>query len=73
MTKRKSWMDHARSLDADWPPRQPMTIADLVAEARTVEQPGKHAAELVGLAPEVIMNGGLPTLVAMQQEPGRYR
>ena len=30
-------MDHARSLDADWPPRQPMTIADLVAEARTVE------------------------------------
>ena len=27
-----------------------------------------YAAELVGLAPEVIMNGGLPTLVAMQQE-----
>ena len=26
------------------------------------------AAEIVGLAPEVIMNGGLPTLVAMQQE-----
>ena len=37
MRKCKSWMDHARSLDADWPPRQPMTIADLVAEARTVE------------------------------------
>jgi putative ABC transport system substrate-binding protein len=27
-----------------------------------------YAAELVGLAPEVIMNGGLPTLIAMQQE-----
>jgi len=26
------------------------------------------AAEIVALAPEVIMNGGLPTLVAMQQE-----
>ncbi len=26
------------------------------------------AAEIVGLAPEVIMNGGLPTLAAMQQE-----
>jgi putative ABC transport system substrate-binding protein len=26
------------------------------------------AAEIVGLAPEVIMNGGLPTLVAVQQE-----
>jgi putative ABC transport system substrate-binding protein len=28
----------------------------------------RYAADLVGLAPEVIMNGGLPTLVAMQQE-----
>jgi ABC-type uncharacterized transport system substrate-binding protein len=28
----------------------------------------RYAAELVGLAPEVIMNGGLPTLVAMQHE-----
>jgi putative ABC transport system substrate-binding protein len=28
----------------------------------------RYAAELVGLAPEVIMNGGLPTLAAMQQE-----
>jgi putative ABC transport system substrate-binding protein len=28
----------------------------------------RYAAELVGLAPEVIMNGGLPTLVAIQQE-----
>src|SRR5689334_4464542 len=28
----------------------------------------RYAAQLVGLAPEVIMNGGLPTLVAMQQE-----
>ena len=30
-------MDHARSLDADWPPRQPMTIAELVAEVRAAE------------------------------------
>ncbi|MGB6915561.1 MAG: ABC transporter substrate binding protein, partial [Pseudolabrys sp.] len=28
----------------------------------------RYAAELVGLAPEVIMNGGLPTLVAIQHE-----
>jgi putative ABC transport system substrate-binding protein len=28
----------------------------------------RYAAEMVGLAPEVIMNGGLPTLMAMQQE-----
>jgi putative tryptophan/tyrosine transport system substrate-binding protein len=28
----------------------------------------QYAAELVSLNPEVIMNGGLPTLVAMQQE-----
>jgi putative ABC transport system substrate-binding protein len=28
----------------------------------------RYAAELISLAPEVIMNGGLPTLVAMQQE-----
>src|SRR5262249_17031146 len=37
----------------------------------TAADPGRmrrFAAELVGLAPEVIMNGGLPTLVAMQQE-----
>src|SRR5262249_61018496 len=27
-----------------------------------------YAAELIALAPEVIMNGGLPTLVIMQQE-----
>ena len=37
MTKPKRWVDHARSLDADWPPCQPMTIAELVAEARAVE------------------------------------
>ncbi len=28
----------------------------------------RYAAELVGLGPEVVMNSGLPTLVAMQQE-----
>jgi len=26
-----------RSLDADWPPRQSITLMDLVAEARAVE------------------------------------
>src|SRR5215467_77252 len=37
----------------------------------TAGDPGRmrrYAAELVGLAPEVIMNGGLPTLVAMQKQ-----
>ena len=37
MRKCKSWMDPAHSLDADWPPHQSMTIADLVADARAVE------------------------------------
>jgi hypothetical protein len=36
-TKPKTWVDHARSLDADWPPRQTITITDLVAEARAVD------------------------------------
>jgi hypothetical protein len=36
MTKPKT-LDLALSLDADWPPRQPITIADLVAEARAAE------------------------------------
>jgi hypothetical protein len=35
MTKPKMAVDLARSLDEDWPPRQPITIADLVAEARS--------------------------------------
>jgi hypothetical protein len=37
MTKPKTWADLARSLDADWPPRQPMTIAELIAEARAAD------------------------------------
>ena len=37
MTKAKTWADFARSLDADWPSRQPMTIAELIAEARAVD------------------------------------
>jgi putative ABC transport system substrate-binding protein len=28
----------------------------------------RYAAELVGMAPEVVLNGGLPTLAAMQQQ-----
>ena len=36
MTKPKTW-DLEPSLDADWPPQQPMTIEDLVAEARAAE------------------------------------
>jgi hypothetical protein len=34
---RKTWADLALSLDADWPPRQTMTMTDLVAEARAVD------------------------------------
>ena len=37
MSKPKTWMDHARSLEADWPPRQTITLTDLVAEARAAE------------------------------------
>jgi hypothetical protein len=37
MTKPKTWADLERSLDADWPPRQPITLTDLVAEARAVD------------------------------------
>jgi hypothetical protein len=36
MTKSKTWTELARSLDEDWPPHQPMTLMDLVAEARAV-------------------------------------
>jgi hypothetical protein len=37
MTKPKTWTDLARSLDADWPPHQPITLMDLVAGARAVD------------------------------------
>jgi hypothetical protein len=37
MTKPKRRVDRALSLDEDWPPRQPITLADLVAEARTAD------------------------------------
>jgi hypothetical protein len=37
MTKPKTWADLARSLDADWPPGQPMTIAELIAGARAAD------------------------------------
>jgi hypothetical protein len=37
MTKPKTRTDLSRSLDADWPPNQTMTITDLVAEARAAE------------------------------------
>ena len=37
MTKPKTRADLSRSFDADWPPSQTMTIADLVAEARAAE------------------------------------
>ena len=37
MTKPKTWVDHTRSLDADWPPRPPITLTDLVDEARAVD------------------------------------
>ena len=37
MTKRKTRADLESSLDEDWPPHQPITIADLVAEARAAD------------------------------------
>ena len=37
MTKPKTCLDLTRSLGADWPPSQTMTITDLVAEARAAE------------------------------------
>ena len=37
MTKRKTWLDLALSPDADWPPHQPVTLIDLVAEARAID------------------------------------
>jgi len=37
MTKPKTCLDLASSLDADWPPRETLTITDLVAEARAAD------------------------------------
>jgi hypothetical protein len=37
MTKPKAWLDLTLSLDADWPPRQPVTLTELVAEARAAD------------------------------------
>ena len=37
MTKPKSRADLASSLDADWPPQQLVSIANLVTEARAVD------------------------------------
>jgi hypothetical protein len=37
MTKPKTRVDLARSLDSEWPPRQPIALTDLVAEARAVD------------------------------------
>jgi hypothetical protein len=36
LTKPKTRADLVHSLELDWPPRQPTTIADLIAEARAV-------------------------------------
>jgi hypothetical protein len=37
MTKPKTREGLAHSLDADWPPCQPVTLMELVAEARAVD------------------------------------
>jgi hypothetical protein len=37
MTKPKTWVDFARSLDADWPASPPTTITALVGEARAAD------------------------------------
>ena len=35
--KPKTWADLARSLDEGWPPRETITITDLIAEARAAD------------------------------------
>ena len=37
MTKPKTRVDLAHTLDADWPTRHPITLTDLVAEARALD------------------------------------
>jgi hypothetical protein len=37
MAKPKTSAGLASPLDEDWPPRQPITVTDLVAEARAVD------------------------------------
>jgi hypothetical protein len=37
MTKPKTRVDLTLSLDEDWPPHQPVTLVDLVAEARAID------------------------------------
>jgi hypothetical protein len=37
MTKPKTRVDLALSPDADWPPLQPVTLVELVAEARALD------------------------------------
>jgi hypothetical protein len=37
MTKPKTRADLAHSLDADWPPHQPVNLMDLIAGARALE------------------------------------
>ena len=37
MTKPKTRVDLALSLDEDWPPHQPVTLTELVAEARALD------------------------------------
>jgi len=37
MTKPKTRADLAHSFDVDWPPHQPVTLMDLIAEARAAE------------------------------------
>ena len=35
--KPKTWADLVRSFEEGWPPRQTITITDLIAEARTTD------------------------------------
>jgi hypothetical protein len=36
-TKLKTWVDQTHALDTDWPPREPTTLTELVAEARALD------------------------------------
>jgi len=50
MMKPKTRTDISRSLDADWPPRHPATLTDLVAEELWCMGCNHHAASATGSA-----------------------
>src|SRR5262245_33490555 len=56
MTKPKTWFDLEPSLDADWPPHQPVTLTELVAEARALDWDFTNWCCARGMAPATPMH-----------------